>query len=178
MGTNLSNEILIVSGGGGGTTCWNVNENKWWCKFDGGYHSGGGYKTNNDTSISSGDLPNNWHTTLGATQTSGYSFGQGGFGAYAAAGGGGGWYGGNTSYIVGTGGTGYIASPNLKSYMDDFKVMYCYDCEESQEEATKTISTTGTNKDSINCPNGYSSDPISNCAKSGNGYAKITYIGN
>jgi len=43
--------------------------------------------------------------------------------------------------------------------------MYCYSCEESSEESTKTISTTNTSK-----------NPISNYAKKGNGYAKITLI--
>ena len=43
--------------------------------------------------------------------------------------------------------------------------MYCYNCEESSDESTKTISTTNV-----------SSDPISGSAKIGNGYAKITLI--
>ena len=43
--------------------------------------------------------------------------------------------------------------------------MYCYNCTESSEEATKTISTT--------C---HSSTPTENCAKIGNGYARITLI--
>ena len=45
------------------------------------------------------------------------------------------------------------------------KVMYCYNCQESSEESTKTISTTCTN-----------ATPTSACAKSGNGYARITLI--
>ena len=43
--------------------------------------------------------------------------------------------------------------------------MYCYNCEESNEESTKTISTANV-----------SEVPISNYAKIGNGYAKITLI--
>lgn len=43
--------------------------------------------------------------------------------------------------------------------------MYCYNCQESSEEFTKTISTTCT-----------SATPTSACAKSGNGYARITLI--
>ena len=43
--------------------------------------------------------------------------------------------------------------------------MYCYNCTESTEESTKTISTTCT-----------SATPTENCAKSGNGYARITLI--
>ena len=44
--------------------------------------------------------------------------------------------------------------------------MYCYNCEESSEINTKTIRTTNA-----------SVDAISNYAKKGNGYAKITYLG-
>ena len=47
------------------------------------------------------------------------------------------------------------------------KVMYCNNCTESNEVSTKTVSTTCT-----------SSTPVENCAKQGNGYAKITYLGN
>ena len=55
--------------------------------------------------------------------------------------------------------------------------MYCYGCTENGSDGTRTISTTGSNKDSVNCPDSYSSSPLSNCAKAGNGYAVITYIG-
>lgn len=44
--------------------------------------------------------------------------------------------------------------------------MYCYNCKESNEEATKTISTTNV-----------SETPTSNYAKKGNGHIKITYVG-
>ena len=44
--------------------------------------------------------------------------------------------------------------------------MYCYECEESNEEATKTVSTTNV-----------SEEAIANYAKKGNGYARITFIG-
>ena len=44
--------------------------------------------------------------------------------------------------------------------------MYCYNCAESNDESTKTISTTNV-----------SNNPIPNYAKIGNGYAKITYLG-
>ena len=43
--------------------------------------------------------------------------------------------------------------------------MYCYNCTESTEESTKTISSTCVNE-----------IPTENCAKSGNGYARITLI--
>lgn len=72
-------------------------------------------------------------------------------------GGGGGFYGGST----GAGGSGYIGNTLLKN-----KSMYCYNCEESSEESTKTIKTTNV-----------SETPTSKYAKIGNGYARITYIG-
>ena len=43
--------------------------------------------------------------------------------------------------------------------------MYCYNCQESNEISTKTISTTCT-----------SATPTANCAKQGNGYARITLV--
>ena len=54
--------------------------------------------------------------------------------------------------------SGYIGNPSLTD-----KAMYCYNCEESTEVSTKTISTTCT-----------SETPKENCTKQGNGYAKIT----
>ena len=61
---------------------------------------------------------------------------------------------------VGGGGSGYIGNHLLTN-----KAMYCYNCEESNEESTKTISTTCTEE-----------TPTSNCAKKGNGYARITLV--
>ena len=43
--------------------------------------------------------------------------------------------------------------------------MYCYECEESNDTSTKTISTTCMNE-----------SPVENCAKEGNGYARITLV--
>ena len=61
----------------------------------------------------------------------------------------------------GTGGSGYIGNSKLTN-----KKMYCYDCTESSDESTKTISTTNV-----------SEIPAENNAKKGNGYAKITLLG-
>ena len=115
----------------------------------------------------------------GATQTEGYSFGQGqaggtcttasgSWGESGRGGAGGGFYGGYASQYTtngvaaGGGGSSYIGNSLLTN-----KAMYCYECEESNEESTKTITTTCTN-----------ATPTENCAKQGNGYAKITYLGN
>ena len=146
LSSNISN-ILIVSGGGGGAS-W---------KYEAG--SGGGM----NGGISSKTNPNY------PTQTSGYAFGQGenGYGtgdSDGVAGAGGGFYGGYVNSVSalssGTGGSGYIGNSLLTN-----KVMYCYNCTESNEESTKTISTTNA-----------SSDPMANYAKLGNGYARITFI--
>lgn len=152
---NSLNSRIIIAGGGGGASWTN----------SGGY--GGGFK---------GGIagPNGNYSA----QTSGYKLGVGenavGVGASdGIGGGGGGYYGGycgigsvlgdgtNGVSDIGGGGSGYIGNSLLTN-----KAMYCYNCEESNEENTKTISTTCAEE-----------TPTSNCAKKGNGYARITYIG-
>lgn len=59
--------------------------------------------------------------------------------------------------------------------------MYCYDCEESLDLTKPEIFTVSTTRisnyrDTINCPNGYSENPVSKCAKKGDGFARITLI--
>ena len=158
---NYKNNIFIVAGGGGGTSAHAEG---------GGYcygGSGGGFKGSNGLNNShySGD------GGIGGTQTSGYKFGLGISGnevskTDGASGGGGGFYGGlggNSYYswdACGGGGSGYIGNPLLTN-----KVMYCYNCEESTEENTKTISTICSEE-----------TPTENCAKKGNGYARITLV--
>ena len=171
-------KILIVSGGGGGS--YYVNDEL----ASGG--SGGGYIGGNGTQHNEG-----WGTygSGGTQSTGGYSycdkyscsgwnlsyspkelfregsFGQGGNSLedVPGTGGGGGYYGGGGAIHVQSsgGGSGYIGNTLLTN-----KAMYCYNCEESSEESTKTISTTCAEE-----------TPTSNCAKKGNGYARITYIG-
>ena len=166
--------LFIVSGGGGG-----VSER--YCSTA-DYHmtnggSAGGYL---GSSLDKIETVWNYVKPTGGTQTSGGlagthntesgatagSYGQGGSytrtGGYTSAiGGGGGFYGGGGGmFIGGGGGSGYIGNSILTN-----KVMYCYNCEESAEESIKTISTT--------C---VSETPTENCAKSGNGYARITLI--
>ena len=130
-------DLLIVSGGGGGTCSSKKGGN------------GGGLK---GTGTSPG------------TQNSGYSFGQGAgvsSGQHMRGGGGGGFYGGgHGDNNCGFGGSGYIGNELLTE-----KSMYCYNCTESSEESTKTVSTT--------C---ISETPTENCSKKGNGYARITLI--
>ena len=157
--SDSNDSILIVSGSGGGSGSTGSS-----CSSKGG--SGGGI---------SGTVPANncsdCGTRSGGTQTSGgrSRFGTGGFGFGAGSttsysvGGGAGFYGGaGDTYEWGaTGGSGYIGNSKLTN-----KKMYCYDCTESSDESTKTISTTNV-----------SEIPTENNAKKGSGYAKITLLG-
>ena len=157
--SDSTDSILIVSGSGGGSGSTGSS-----CSSKGG--SGGGI---------SGTVPKNncsdCGTRSGGTQTFGgrSRFGTGGFGFGAGSttsysvGGGSGFYGGaGDNYEWGaTGGSGYIGNSKLTN-----KKMYCYDCTESSDESTKTISTTNV-----------SEIPTENNAKKGNGYAKITLLG-
>ena len=146
-------DILIVSGGGGPSGYFSASYGLYY-----GYGgSGGGLSGNGGTS--EGAINEN-KGGLGGTQTTGYAFGQGQTNGNFA--GGGGFYGGTaqTDYRGGGGGSGYIGNSLLKN-----KAMYCYNCTESSEEATKTISTT--------C---VSPSLTAKCAKIGNGYALITLL--
>ncbi len=152
---NNLNDILIVSGGGGGA-CGDLNETE----YNGG--SGGGFSGTSLNSIASSG--NQLSSGIDANGITTSSFGQGGI-AGNEGGGGGGYYGGgsgrhNSIGYSGAGGSGYIGNSLLTN-----KVMYCYNCEESNEESTKTISTTCNEE-----------TPTSNCAKEGNGYARITLV--
>ena len=157
---NYKSEILNVAGGGGGSgMCIKIN------LYDYQYGgAAGGYIGNHVNGSCADNAP------TGGTQISGGiehkntisgAFGQGGS---HGSGGGGGYYGGSAGWNCGSGaggGSGYIGNSLLTN-----KAMYCYNCEESSEESTKTISTTCAEE-----------TPTSNCAKKGNGYARITYIG-
>ena len=156
---NNKNSILIVSAGGGGEGNG----------YAGG--SGGGNTGVNGT----GDDPGSAGTQTASGSNSGGcggnkgSFGIGGSGSWyseSLGGGGAGYYGGasgggRNNNGSGGGGSGYIGNSLLLN-----KVMYCYDCTESSDASTKTIKTT--------CHN---STPTENCVKEGNGYARITLIG-
>ena len=170
-------DILIVSGGGGGIYNYSYQAGYYISAgAAGGFigNSGNAYIENKCNPIA--DIP-----ATGGSQTSGGfgnngninysgSFGRGGSGNNASlglgTGGGSGYYGGGGTYNVscsaesGGGGSSYIGNSLLKD-----KVMYCYNCKESNEENTKTISTTCNEE-----------TPTSNCSKKGNGYARITLV--
>ena len=158
--------IVMVSGGGGGDSCWGIPG------------SGGGFKGSDTPNV----YDNNgnvfpYHALGGSQNGLVTSFGQGenakdrtqanAWGSEGQGGGGGGYFGGSViskegrySDGAGAGGSGYIGNSILKN-----KIMYCYNCEESFEESTKTISTTCNEE-----------TPTSYCAKKGNGYARITLV--
>lgn len=153
------NSVYIISGGGGAGSYQPSNGS-----YSIGGHAGGyiGSHASNDKGGSGGTQ------SAGGTATNGAD-GLFGLGAtitnakYGGTGGGGGYYGGGAGiYWYGSGGgSGYIGNSLLLN-----KTMYCYNCTESSAETTKTISTT--------CHN---STPTENCAKEGNGYARITLVG-
>ena len=157
---NSVSSLLMVAGGGGGDDAASGYETAVTPIVSG---SGGGY-IGNESPFMPG---------YGGTQTtggSGYqnsSFGKGGDSGSdsdSGSGGGGGFFGGGSgstgAWDCGGGGSGYIGNSLLTE-----KSMYCYNCQESSEISTKTISTT--------CVN---STPKENCAKQGNGYARITLM--
>lgn len=146
---NKKDSILIVSGGGGGGS---------WI-YSAGH--GGGYIGNSSFN------PEFNTSSSGGNQLSGYKFGLGSDGVdntgSPGGGGGGGYFGGNggcDNGVPGAGGSSYIGNFLLTN-----KVMYCYNCENSSEENTKTISTTCSEETST-----------SNCSKKGNGYGRITLV--
>ena len=157
---NSISDILIVSGGGGGGDYYPY----WSFVSTGG--SGGGFKGVNASGNNneSGEKLYAVFDNTAGTQEEGYSFGKAGttYTKDSCGGSGGGYYGGISQHqhASGAGGSGYIENSLLTN-----KVMYCYNCEESNEESTKTISTTCSEE-----------TPTSNCAKKGNGYARITLV--
>ena len=155
--------IVMVSSGGGGANHRREGYG------DGNGGSGGGFRENDGFSINHTNGYGYGYGTGGTQSTGGISiwnagtttleeswylsgtFGQGASRNYSYN------YGGQSG---GGGGSGYIGNSLLTN-----KAMYCYNCEESNEESTKTISTT-CNEEA----------PTSYCAKKGNGYARITLV--
>ena len=182
--SSKKNQLLVVAGGSGGV--YSISGGA-----AGGGYSGvvGKYYPGYGSNCGGGGT----QSAGGAGASDSYgssgrgSFGQGGAGGSAAdgGGGGGGLYGGGGCPDNGSGGggSGYIGSTLLIQNTSDNIVnkMYCYGCSESSTLSIYTTNTSGstshaTDRDTINCPNGYSTDPISKCAKSGAGHARITYI--
>ena len=161
---NNTEEILIVAGGGGGA--------EHHAGGSGGGHKGGdGYilYDNSYQFVGTGGNQENGGTGMpspsgAALENINGSFGQGGSGAAkdAGAGGGGGFYGGGATTVAGGagGGSGYIGNSNLYN-----KHMTCFNCISNDNVDIKTITTANV-----------SQTPNSDYAKTGDGYAKITFI--
>ena len=163
---NKQDKLLIVAGGGGSAFYHQS-------KYGNGGHAGGFIGGSGTTSTSA-------KVSTGGTQESGGkgrndgSFGQGAYSGWGN-GAGGGYFGGGSSvtgvpnedynYTGAGGGSGYIGNNLLTD-----KHMYCYNCQTSPSTNVDTYTiSNGTNS----CKN---TNPIVDCAKQGNGYAKITLL--
>ena len=159
---SISNLLIVAGGGGGGSTCSSEDTDTIIGGGSGGGYIGGSNYRNLSTggSSSSSGVINSGFGNRG-------SFGKGGDGyisgtrCESSGGGGGGYYGGVSSNYGGTGGSGYIANGTLSN-----KYMVCYNCTNSSDIATKTYSSTCASRTATK-----------DCAKTDNGYVKITYVG-
>jgi len=161
--------IYIVAGGGGAAEFYHSNNNDYSYCIGG---SGGGKTGLLSTCYSVNIISSAVLQYTMATQEKGgiklyagskgnlNSDGSFGLGATGYSGGGGGYYGGAGGPAGTGGGSSYIGNSLLTN-----KTMYCYNCQESSEESTKTVSTTNV-----------SEEAISKYAKKKNGYAKITLV--
>lgn len=150
-------DVLIVASAGGGASYYSS------------YEARGGNAGGIQGSVATYTRLDRNVTCTGGNQTSagtgsdtqGQGFGTGGsISRYVGPGGGSGWFGGGTSEVLSCGGSSYIGNTNLTN-----KQMVCYNCATSTVAATKTISNTCVDN-----------NPISDCSKRNNGYARITII--
>lgn len=154
---NKKDKILIVAGGGGGASVASDDVGG----SGGGYTGVNGTSKMNDFFIPQGGNQSDAGDAYDDSFKGRFGTGEASNASTYGGGGGGGFYGGSNGYhATGSGGSGYIGNELLTN-----KVMYCYNCDESSDESTKTIPTTCTNE-----------TPTENCSKQGNGYAKITFI--
>ena len=178
--SNDSNLLIIAGGGGGVSNFWEKGSNG----GSGGGYIGGSTTSNYDninatggtqSAGGSGGGNSDGHSTTGTWLAGNYGIGGGKltWGSSSASsvsgGGGGGYYGGGASWGgSGAGGSGYIASSNLKSSNGITKHMYCYNC--------TTNTNTNTNTQSNGTSSCHNPTATPDCAKEGNGYARITLI--
>ena len=173
---NYKSNVLIVSGGGGGANYRNegYGEGNGGCgggitgcngvttNYSNGY--GYGYGSGGTQSAAGTLVWYNGTGPIGSVSSSGFGYAAATssvMGTGAQSGGGGGYYGGGASGHGGAGGgSGYIGNTSLTS-----KAMYCYNCPTSTATSTYTVSTTNV-----------SSSPTAKYAKSGDGYARITFV--
>lgn len=159
-------DLVIVAGGGGGSAYYK-NGTSYYHYGSGGSGGGatGGNSFNGYTSTQTLGVAQGGGQTLITSSDSNNvngSFGKGADGPEGYSGGGGGYYGGQTRRLNGAGGgSGYIGNTLLLN-----KTMYCYGCTADSTESAKTVATT--------C---YNTQAVEACAKEGNGFAVITYVG-
>ncbi len=171
--TTAANSVYLVAGGGGAACV----------SYETANHSGDGGAGGGITGVSG--TPSSTHSTsnaAGGTQsaagnntyhpqiTAAAGFGTGcdplhfinSAPGYMNSAGGAGWYGGACGVHGGAGGgSGYINNSDLIE-----KHMHCYNCTTSSVAETKTTTNA--------C---HSQTPTPDCAKEGNGHARITYLG-
>lgn len=181
---NYKEDVIIVAGGGGGCGDNNYGAGVYYSGGDGGGYIGGypnffgsaGTSGSADTEYGGGqtaERPAGVVHLFGRAKVAAVPSGYSSFDAYA--GGGGGWYGGYSEAHIGssfmgryahaifaTGGSGYIAHPDLYN-----KCMYMKtDAFLSSAVNTKTVQALGA-----------SATAQSKYCKTGDGYAKIHYLG-
>ena len=141
-------KLLVVAGGGGGSWYYASGYTTTAKGHAGGFTSNGCASTRN--------------SAKGATQSTGYAFGQAENVTcrQERSGAGGGYYSGYSVDFCASGGSGFINT----TLGTDAK-MVCYECQESADEATYT--------ESVSC---VSETPTEECAKLSHGYAKISLL--
>lgn len=169
--------ILIVAGGGGGAYNWHLYIDRTNAGGHAGGYVGNAGKCTTGTCAGGGSQSAGGNAnSSGSLRGTAGTFGKGGNGVIhtgtgeggQGAAGGGGYYGGGGNINVhqsaegGGGGSGYIGNSSLTN-----KGMYCYQCATSSATATKTTSTTCTCNGNTH---------TANCARTGNGAARITLI--
>jgi hypothetical protein len=179
MKSNYTTHLLILAGGGGGAECNDAANNGVTANF-GWYGEGGhagGISGNNGQNCPKGSYlggKGGTQSAAGAGAWTSYnypvlnaSFGIGNREQSPAAGGGGGLYGGGGSWGAGGGGgSSYIGNSRLTGNTTE-KRMVGYGCATSTTASTYTVSTSSV-----------SSTATAGYAKTGNGYARITWISN
>lgn len=164
------NQVLIVAGGGGGAY-YHTNGSAYSANGGSGGGATGGTDCNSNTTYTCAGGGSQISGGSAGTSGAAGTFGQGGSSTTYSSGGGGGWYGGGSGNHRGTaGGSGYIGG--VSSNGTNLKHMYCYNCDESTNSETYTISHTQSN----DVPLCHSDTPTVDCAKENNGYARITFV--
>ena len=190
-------DILIVAGGGGGTGD-SANTSTIGSRTErggsgGGWQGGHGLNYNNGlitdsdsrvgrggSQTAGGIAPNNKTGWSSSATTLPGNFGIGGYpgpSSTCSSGGGGGWYGGSgsTCDAGAGGGSGYL---NTSKLVSGTYHMYCYAPNDNYSEAKEnTYGYCGTSSSNNSYGTTSTGAHVANTANTGNGYARITYLG-